>query len=225
MDDRFNTAAGWVLFSGIIALGLSIISGMFFDTHRPEAMGYPIEVADAEGGADAGPDLGTLLASADVAAGESEAAGRCGTCHTFNQGGAAGTGPNLYGVLGKGFASNPGFANYSGDLKGAGGTWDWETMNRWILNPKGLVPGTTMGFAGLKNDQARANILAYLNSLGSNLPLPEPVVAEEADEGDAAEGEEATEGEAEATEGEAEAADGEADASEETAEAEEAAAE
>ena len=179
MDDRFNTAAGWVLFSGIVALGLTSVSSKMFKSDRPETMGYAIEVADAGGAEDSGPDLGTLLASADIAAGETDSIARCGTCHTFDQGGAAGTGPNLYGVMGKGMAGNGGFSNYSGALKEKGGTWTFEAMDEWILAPKRFVPGTTMSFAGLKDDQKRANILAYLNSLGSNLPLPEPVVAEE----------------------------------------------
>ncbi|MEC7421582.1 MAG: cytochrome c family protein, partial [Pseudomonadota bacterium] len=75
MDDRFNTAAGWVLGAAIVALGASIASGMFFHADSgelPEGVepGYFIEGEAEEGGADSGPDLGTLLASADAAAGE-----------------------------------------------------------------------------------------------------------------------------------------------------------
>lgn len=198
MDDRFNTAAGWVLFAGIIALGLSYISSVVFGVDRPETMGYAIEVADAGGGKDAGPDLGTLLAAADVGRGETAAAARCGTCHTFDQGGASGTGPNLWQTLGKPLAGHAGFANYSGALKARSGeTWTLEAMNEWILNPKGFEPGTSMGFAGLKNNETRSDIVVYLNSLGSNLPLPAPKVAEEVPaegEDGAAEGPGAVEG-------------------------------
>ena len=52
MDDRFNTAAGWVLFSGIVALGLSSVSAKYFmadKPHRPHEMGYPIEGVEEEG--------------------------------------------------------------------------------------------------------------------------------------------------------------------------------
>ena len=191
MDDRFNTAAGWVLFAGIIALGLSYISSVVFDVERPDPMGYEIAVADAGGGEKAGPSLGEILAAGDIARGATAAAARCGTCHTFDQGGANGTGPNLWQTLGKPFAGHAGFANYSGALKARSGeTWTFESMNEWILNPKKFEPGTSMGFAGLKNNETRADILVYLNSLGSNLPLPAPEVAEEepaAEEG-AAEG-------------------------------------
>ena len=188
MDDRFNTAAGWVLFSGIVALGLSSISSRIFDVHRPEAMGYAVEVADAGGGADSGPDLGTLLAAANVENGAQQAAARCGTCHSFEQGGANGQGPNLYGTLGGPLGHAAGFG-YSGALKEKGGTWTLEAMNEWLLNPKGYIAGTSMGFAGLKNDEQRADIIAYLNSLGSNLPLPAPKAAEEPAAAEAAEGE------------------------------------
>lgn len=209
MDDRFNTAAGWVLFTGIVALGLTSISSRVFHAERPENMGYPIEVADAEGAADSGPDLGTILAAGDVAAGATGAAARCGTCHTFESGGANGQGPNLFGTMGKAVGGHAGFG-YSAALKEFGGTWTWEAMNDWILNPKKHIPGTSMGFAGLKNDQQRADILVYLNSLGSNLPLPAPVVAEEeptAEEGgEEAEGEAAAETDEAAVEPEAEAA-------------------
>ena len=209
MEDRFNTIAGWVLFSGIIALGLSSIFMRVFDTHRPEAMGYPVEVVGGEEGGDSGPDLGTLLAAASVENGAQQAAARCGTCHTFDQGGAQGQGPNLYATMGDTFAHVAGFG-YSDALASKEGNWTWEAMDAWLLNPRQFAPGTSMGFAGLKNAEQRADILVYLNSLGSNLPLPEPKTAEEA----APEGEEGAEVAAE--EAEADAA-GEAEATEDAA--------
>lgn len=178
MEDRFNTAAGWVLFAGIVALGLSSIFSRVFDTHRPEAMGYPVEVEGGDAGGDSGPDLGMLLANASVENGAQQAAARCGTCHTFDQGGAQGQGPNLYGVMGGKLAHIGGFG-YSDALTAKGGTWTFEAMNEWLLNPRGFIPGTSMGFAGLKNDEQRADILVYLNSLGSNLPLPAPAAEDE----------------------------------------------
>lgn len=203
MDDRFNTAAGWALFAGIVGLGASIASGMYFQAEAPHAVeegGYPI--ADADGGAggeEAAVDLGTILASADLALGEQQAVARCGNCHTFNQGGASGTGPNLYGIMGLTIGNHiPGF-NYSSALAEKGGTWTWESMNEWLLAPKQYVPGTTMGFAGLKDDNARASIMLYLNSLGSNLPLPAPKAAEAAQPGEAPVA--AEEGDARALEG------------------------
>ncbi len=175
MDDRFNTIAGWTLFSGIVALGLSSVSGKFFQAdkaHRPHEMGYAIEgVVSSEAGPAAEVPIATLLASADPAKGESVFR-KCASCHTVNQGGANGIGPNLYGVVGKPVGKHaPGFA-YSPDLAGHGGTWDFATLSEWLHRPKAFAPGTKMTFAGLDNGQDRANVIAYLNAQGSNLPLP-----------------------------------------------------
>lgn len=175
MDDRFNTIAGWGLFGGIVALGLSSLSGHYFladKEHRPEKMGYAIEgvVEEAAAGAEAELPLPNLLAAGDVAKGEALFA-KCKACHTPNEGGANGIGPNLYGVLGKPIAKHAGFA-YSADLAGKGGNWDFATMDAWLKNPKAFAAGTKMSFAGLAKGEDRANVILYLNSLGSNLPLP-----------------------------------------------------
>jgi len=192
MDDRFNTFAGWALFAGIIALGGGIVSSKLFHSERPEVMGYAIEgvEAEGEGGAAAGPSLNTLLASADIAAGEKVFA-KCAACHTINAGGANGIGPNLHGIVGEGVgAGHPGFA-FSDALKSKGGTWDFATLNAWLASPREFAPGTKMTFAGLSKPEDRANIIAYLNSQGSNLPLPAADAAPAADEatGEAAAGE------------------------------------
>ncbi len=171
MGDRFNTTAGWVLFAGIIALGLSSISMRIFDTHRPEEMAYPIEgVVSSEGG-DSGPSLAMLLSTADIAAGEKVFA-KCVACHTPNQGGANGIGPNLYGIMGKPVGKHAAGFAYSSALSGHGGNWDFDNMDAWLKSPKAFASGTKMSFAGLGKDEDRANVIAYLNSLGSNLPLP-----------------------------------------------------
>ena len=172
MGDRFNTVAGWALFAGIIALGGAIVSSKYFETERPEKMGYAIEGVEAEGeGGDSGPSLNTLLASADVAAGEKVFA-KCAACHTVNQGGANGIGPNLWGTVGEAIAvGKAGFA-FSDALKSKGGQWTFENMDAWLKSPREFAPGTKMTFAGLGNPADRANLIAWLNTQGSNLPLP-----------------------------------------------------
>lgn len=205
MQDRFNTFAGWLLFAGIVALGLSSVSSRYFSAdkvHRPHEMGYPIAGVVEEGGGDAGPSFMQLLASADPAAGERVFA-KCQACHTSAQGGANGIGPNLYGVVGTAIGKHvPGFA-YTGALSGHGGNWDFENLDHWLTNPRGFANGTSMSFAGLPKAEDRANLVAYLNTLGSNLPLPavEEAPAEEAPADDAA----AAEGAEEAAPADAEA--------------------
>lgn len=180
MEDRFNTIAGWALFAGIVGLGLTSISSHYFSAdkpHRPHHMGYEIEGVEAEGGEDSGPPLATLLATADVAKGEAIFA-KCTSCHTINAGGAAGIGPNLHGVFGTVIGTHaPGFA-YSEALKSHGGNWTWENMDAWLKSPKAFANGTKMTFAGLGKAEDRAALLLYINSQGSNLPLPAAPAAE-----------------------------------------------
>ena len=183
MDNRNNTIAGWVLFAGICALGLSIGSGMVFATHHPEKEGFPIEDSEAGAGGEAATPLPNLLAAADPAKGEAVFA-KCAACHTINQGGANGIGPNLYGTLGEEIGHGKhGFA-FSSALASMGGSWDFEKMDAWLTSPRKFAPGTKMSFAGLSNPEDRANVIVYLNSQGSNLPLPAPVETAAAEGGD-----------------------------------------
>ena len=172
MKDQNNTVAGWVLFAGIVALGSSLAAGTYFHAERPETMGYPIAGVEEEGaGGEAEQPIEVFLASADVNKG-ADVFKKCQACHTINQGGANGLGPNLYGSMGKPHGHVPGFA-YSDALKGKPGVWDWNSLSEWLTSPKGYAPGTKMTFAGLSNPQDRANVIAYLNS-NSPAPLPLP---------------------------------------------------
>jgi cytochrome c len=195
MDDRFNTIAGWVLFSGVVGLGLTSVSSHYFSAnkpHRPHEMGYAIEGVEAEGGEGGDVPIANLLATADVAKGEATFA-KCASCHTVNQGGANGIGPNLHGVVGEGVGVGAGGFAFSDALKSKGGTWTFDAMNEWLKSPKAYAPGTKMTFAGLSKPEDRANLIAWLNTQGSNLPLPaaEAAPAADAAAAPAADGEEA----------------------------------
>ena len=89
-----------------------------------------------------------MLASADPAAGEVVLQRQCKTCHTWNEGGANGTGPNLYGVIAKDIASNDSF-RYSNALSGVEGEWTYEKMNDWLANPGAFARGTSMAYVCL----------------------------------------------------------------------------
>jgi cytochrome c len=177
-------------------------------------MGYPIEGV-AEEGAEAGPDLGTLLAAADPAAGQKVFA-KCMSCHTIEQGGPNGIGPNLYAVVGEPVGKGKAGFAFSSDLAAYGGTWDYATLDTWLHSPKGMVPGTKMSFAGLSKPEDRANLIAYLKENGGGPAYPAPAAPA------AAEGETAA-ADAAAAPGEADAAAAGATAAEEPAAAQNAA--
>jgi cytochrome c len=115
--------------------------------------------------------LPALLAHADAAKGKHDAA-ICGACHNFEKGQGPKIGPDLWGVVGRKIASNPGFA-YSDSLKGVSGDWTYEELNKWITDPKALASGTKMIFPGEASAKKRADILAFLQTLADK-PVPFP---------------------------------------------------
>ncbi len=104
-----------------------------------------------------------LLAAADPVAGE-KVFGKCKSCHKVD--GTNGTGPHLDGVIDRAVAGVDGFA-YSEAFVAHGGAWDVDNLNAFLENPKEHMPGTKMSFAGLPKAEDRANVIAYLQSLGS----------------------------------------------------------
>jgi cytochrome c len=176
MDNRSNVIAMMVLGAGIVALGSSIVSGEVFRQHALKKQSYVVEGVEEEagGGAVAVADapIALRMQTADAAKG-AEVFKKCASCHNIADGGANGTGPNLWAVLGKPHAVHPGYA-YSEGLKGKPGNWDWEGMDAWLKKPSAYAPGTKMNFAGLGKADDRANVIAYINAQGSNLPLPPP---------------------------------------------------
>jgi cytochrome c len=130
-----------------------------------DAQGYMVEVADASAApAEAAPevDFAVVMASADAAAGESVFR-NCRSCHSIEDG-KNGTGPSLYGVVGRQVDTEAGYS-YSGALEAVADIWTPEHLNGFLADPKGYAPGTKMGFKGLKKIEDRANIIAYLDSL------------------------------------------------------------
>ncbi len=178
MDDRFNTIAGWALGAGIVLLGGVIVTGEMFKAERPETMGYPIAGVVEEGGsgAEAEQPIAHFMQTADASRGEAVFR-KCAACHTVNQGGANGLGPNLHGVMGEAVATGQGGYAFSEPLRTHGGTWDWDTMSQWLRSPRTFAQGTRMTFAGLSDPQDRADVMLYLNQNGGGLAIPPPPAA------------------------------------------------
>ncbi len=139
------------------------------------------DAAEAAGDADK-TKLAALFADADAAAGENSVQ-TCVACHSFNEGGPTKVGPNLYGIVGDKVAAADGYS-YSNALKDLGGEWTYERMNAWLKAPMEYAPGTTMAYPGVKDDAKRADIIAYLASLGDAPPLPGS--EQDANDGDSA---------------------------------------
>jgi cytochrome c len=178
---ELNKIAGAILGTGVFAMGLGVISDILFEQEPPEKPGYVIEVAEAAPTA-AGQEapkavpLPELLAKADVAKGESISK-KCTACHSLEKGGPNKIGPGLWGVVDRPIAAHEGFA-YSEGMKSYAATaktWTFDNLNHFLTNPKAAVAGTAMSFAGVKNDQDRADLLAYLRTLADS-PVPLPTV-------------------------------------------------
>ncbi|MBT2130262.1 c-type cytochrome [Aliiroseovarius lamellibrachiae] len=130
------------------------------------ATGYVLAVADgahAEEEVVEAVPFADLLAAADPAKG-AKAWSKCKACHKLEEG-ANGTGPSLFGVVGRAVGAIDGF-KYSDALTGLGGDWTPENLNHWLENPKAYAPGNKMTFKGLKKETDRANLIAYLQTIG-----------------------------------------------------------
>jgi len=181
-DLKLNKILGAGLGTAFVILLLQQVSGAIYAPKEPEKMGYfvdaPEETAAGAEEAELPPDWGTLLPTADLAAGEAAFA-RCVACHTINAGGADGIGPNLNGVVGGPVMHRPGFA-YSEAMaahKAEAPTWGYDELDQFITAPARYVPGTKMSFAGLRDTAVRVNLIAYLRSQGSTgfaIPAPDP---------------------------------------------------
>ncbi len=175
---EFNKIAGAVLATGLLVLGLKNFGSELFKTEAPEKPGYAIEVAqaattDAAAAVKAEP-LPVLLAKADIGKGMAGAKA-CAACHNFEKGGANKVGPALWNVVGRKMGSADGFT-YSDGFKAMGDKpWEFDALDAWLKAPKEYIPGTKMAFGGIRNDQDRANVIAYLDSLSdAPQPLPKP---------------------------------------------------
>jgi len=184
MMDSFewNKILGGVLGTVLFIVGLNILVD---ELMTPEKGHGGMTVATTEtptsttGNApETKPDWGTVLPTADVAAGE-KIHQRCLQCHDFEKGGPNKIGPNLYGVVGNKRAHEPTFS-YSGAMQSAGGTWGYDELDAFLANPRGAISGTKMTFAGLSKQSDRVNLIAWLRTKAdapAAIPAPNPAAA------------------------------------------------
>lgn len=180
-----NKVIGGLLATVFIVFSISIASDAIFASPAPEKPGFVIEAAEAEAAAPGSEEpaavpVAELLANADAAAGAAVFK-KCTACHSGEKGGPNKVGPDLWDIVNRPIGTHEGFS-YSAAMKefsqGGSVVWDFEHLNHFLASPKGYIKGTAMGFAGVKKDDERANLLAYLHSLSDNpAPLPEAEAA------------------------------------------------
>ncbi len=192
---EWNKFAGWTLAAFLSMMLLGWVSSTVFHQERMEKPSYVPEGCDGDrtcGAGDGEPvvavaavPLPNLLAAATAEKGEALFK-QCTTCHGIEKGGAAKTGPNLWGIIGSNHAKAAGFAYSTGLAAKSGEKWTWEAMDAWLANPKKAIPGNKMSFGGISNAEKRAALLMYLNK-NSDAPMaiPAPVVVAAAAPADA----------------------------------------
>lgn len=165
----------------IVIAACPLLAGVVAGTGSGEILGKPTSAwkQSAAWARPTDPALVLAIVTADIAAGEAEAA-VCTICHTLEEGAGDLVGPNLFGIVGAPIAARDGFP-YSQALLAlneSGAAWTIGFLDAFLASPAMTIPGTRMGFVGIADDDARANLLAYLRSL-SNDPVPlAPVEAE-----------------------------------------------
>jgi len=181
---EFNKIAGATLTALLVTtvigfIGSALVSPVKLEKPVVTIEGVPTEAAapTAQAKPEEVPPVAPLLAKADAAAGKTIFK-QCQTCHTDEKGGPNRIGPNLWGVVGRKKASEPGFSYSEAMKKFAADSkpdvWTFEEINKFISNPREHVPGTKMTFVGLKKPEDRANVLAYLRTQSdSPVPLPQ----------------------------------------------------
>jgi cytochrome c len=172
---ELNKILGAILGTCLVVLSMNIAANAVFSHGKLAKPGYDIAVPEKKAPGEkkaAEPEvpLAELLAKADVGRGEA-AAKTCVTCHTFDKGGRNLVGPNLWGVVGREKGSVTTF-NYSAAMKKMKGRWTAEEISDFIRQPKSMVPGTTMTFAGISRASQRADVILFLNSKSDN---PQPL--------------------------------------------------
>lgn len=178
-----NMAAGAFLGTCFVAMTLSIVSGSIYYSPNPEKEGFVIKAQEAPASGESKsskpeiPPIAPLLQKADIKKG-AQIFKKCEACHSGEKGGPNKIGPNLWGVVGRPIASHPGFG-YSSALKKFSDDgkkhWDYQLLNHFIHGPREYITGTAMTFLGVKDNQDRADVIAYLHTLSDNpVPFPKP---------------------------------------------------
>ncbi len=179
MNLEFNKIFAALLVAGITAGTAAFISEQVMYSHDLKEDAVPIEGVEVVAGgvsAPAGPEpVMHLLAAAEVARGQ-KLSKACAACHSFDKGGANKVGPNLWNVMGNNMGAHAGYS-YSDAMSTFGESWGYDQMNKFLYKPKQYMPGTKMGYIGIKKQEDRAAMIAWLRTL-SDSPIAMPTESE-----------------------------------------------
>ena len=109
------------------------------------------------------------LKQADAVSGQQYFERKCAQCHDGQKEGGHNKGPHLWNWYGRKAGSMTGF-EYSQGMLASGHTWDFATLNYYLTRTERAVPGVAMNFRGIRQDDKRAQLLAYMRTLNDDLP-------------------------------------------------------
>ncbi|MDB2437797.1 c-type cytochrome [Hellea sp.] len=184
MDELgFNKIAGAVLATALGVMILREAPHFFMHSNFPDTPAYTVGPMEVAAAGDAVPlpfPQASWVNAMDNDRG-TKVFKKCQSCHNAQNGGANGTGPNLWNVVGSPAAKHPGF-KYSSAFTSSGITWTYEELDHFLKKPTKYVSGTNMNFVGLKKAEDRAAVIEHLR-LAADSPeaRPEPVAAPEED--------------------------------------------
>jgi cytochrome c len=185
---EWNKVAGAVLGTLIFIFVIRLVGEAVYEPEIPAKPGFAVQgvAENAAGGAsapveEAMPDWGTVLPTADAAAGKTVSV-KCEQCHDTSSAKTNKIGPALFSVVDRPRASVAGF-DYSSAMKAKGGTWTYDELFKFIKSPGAYIPGTKMSFAGLTSAKDRINLIAFLRTNAdapAAIPAPAPAKAPDA---------------------------------------------
>jgi len=177
MDELgFNKIAGAVLATALGVMVLREAPHFFIHSDTPETPAYTVGPVEAETTVEAEPlpfPQAEWVAGMDATRG-AKVFKKCTSCHNADNGGANGTGPNLWNIVGAEVAKRD--FKYSGAMANSGLVWDYETLDAFLKKPAKYLKGTKMSFPGIKKETDRAAVIELLR-LASDTPIAQPVAA------------------------------------------------
>ena len=174
-----NKVVAAIILTVVIILGINKLADVVYNVKTPDSSSYKVVMTKEtkEDGQDkvtknkGEADINDLLALGNSVRGK-KVFKQCAACHSVSKGGKNKIGPALWGVIGRSTGSLTDY-KYSKGMSELAKTWNFETMNAFLIKPKDYVKGTKMAYPGLKKETDRASVILYLNEQ-SDSPLPLP---------------------------------------------------